>query len=340
MIRTIVVGATGYAGSELTRLLIGHPEVEIVALTSRSEAGKPLASLLPQFSGAPLPDLTTFDPKSVRADLVFLATENGYAMTVAQDILSQGARIVDLSADFRLQTANDYKDWYGLDHAAPDLLEEAAYGLPELADRSTLSKARIIANPGCYPTASALALAPMVRAGLAKPQTLLIDAKSGVSGAGRARIEVDYLFTELTESFKAYGVQKHRHTVEIEQSLGVEALRFTPHLVPMKRGILATCYARPSKSATADELHALYKEAYANEPFVQVRPLGQFPTTREVAHTNRCDIGVWADERAEWLIAISATDNLIKGAAGQAVQNMNLMFGLPETTGLPIVAPV
>ncbi len=342
-VRVGVVGATGYTGSELIRLLSQHPRVEITALTSRSEAGKPITSVHRHFYGVSLPTLSTYDPDSLaqRCEVVFLAGETGFAMEHAPALLEKGLKVIDLSADFRLKNPQTFSEWYGKPHTAPHLLGEAVYGLPELTDPKAYHKARLIANPGCYPTASALALAPLVRAELVATKTLVIDAKSGVSGAGRSRLTVDYLFTELDENFKAYSVEKHRHTPEIEQTLesigrGSLRVRFTPHLVPMTRGILCTAYAPLAQPIATADLHTLYSTFYSDAPFVQVRPLGEFPATREVYGSNRCDIGLTIDARTGMAVIISAIDNLVKGASGQAIQNLNLLMGWEQTLGLPL----
>lgn len=343
MIRVGIVGATGYTGSELIRLLSGHPQAQITALVSRSEAGKPIASVLAHLHGLDLPILSEYDPDALakQCEVVFLAGETGFAMEHAPALLQRGLKVIDLSADFRLKDPAMFAEWYGKTHIATDLLGEALYGLPELTPADAYSSARLIANPGCYPTAAGLALAPLVRAGLADTESIIIDAKSGVSGAGRSRVAVDYLFTELDENFKAYGVERHRHTPEIEQTLSAASgqtvrVRFTPHLVPMTRGILCTAYARLHEAVRPERLHALYAEFYRGQPFVVVRPLGNYPATREVYGSNRCDIGLTVDARTQTAVIISAIDNLVKGAAGQAIQNMNLLLGLSPTAGLPV----
>ncbi|MDM7460175.1 MAG: N-acetyl-gamma-glutamyl-phosphate reductase [bacterium] len=343
MIRIGVVGATGYTGGELVRLLSVHPRVQITALVSRSEAGKPIATVLPHLQGLSLPTLSGYDPDALAAqcEVVFLAGETGFAMEHAPQLLTRGLKVIDLSADFRLKSPTVFAEWYGKPHRAPELLQEALYGLPELTPADAYGKARLIATPGCYPTAAGLALAPLMQAGLADPQRIIIDAKSGVSGAGRSRISVEYLFSELNENFKAYGVERHRHTPEIEQTLSQQCgqsvrVRFTPHLVPMTRGILCTAYVPLTQPIRAEHLHALYADYYARQPFVIVRPLGEYPATREVYGSNRCDIGLTVDTRTQTAVIISVIDNLVKGAAGQAIQNMNLMFGLDATTGLPV----
>lgn len=343
MIRVGIIGATGYTGGELIRLLSGHSEARITALVSRSEAGKPIASVMPHLHGLPLPPLSPYEPEMLAAqcDVVFLAGETGFAMEHAPELLQRGLRVIDLSADFRLKDPATFSEWYGKPHIAPELLQEAVYGLPELTPPDAYTHARLIANPGCYPTAAGLALAPLMQAGWAEPDSVIIDAKSGVSGAGRSRIRVEYLFTELDENFKAYGVERHRHTPEIEQTLSracgqAVRVRFTPHLVPMTRGILCTAYARLSQPLSPERLHALYTEFYAGQPFVVIRPLGEYPATREVYGSNRCDIGLTVDARTQTAVVISAIDNLVKGAAGQAIQHMNLMLGLRPELGLPL----
>lgn len=347
-VRVGVVGATGYTGGELVRLLSGHPCVEITALTSRSEAGKPIEQVLPYLHGLGLPSLTTFDVEHLaeRCEVVFLAGETGFAMEHAPHLLKRGLKVIDLSADFRLKDSEQFQEWYGIPHTAPQLLPDALYGLPELTPAESYAPASLIANPGCYPTVSVLALAPIVRAQLVDANQLIVDAKSGVSGAGRSRVSVDYLFTELDENFKAYAVDRHRHTPEIEQTLETLCnqsvrIRFTPHLVPMTRGILATIYASFTRSVSPQGLHALYTDFYARHPFVQIRPLGNFPATREVCGSNRCDIGLTVDPRTQTAVIIGVIDNLVKGAAGQAIQNLNCLMGWKQTTGLPMagIAP-
>lgn len=351
-VRVGIVGATGYTGAELVRLLSAHPRVQITQLVSRTEAGKRLEEVLPHLRGVPLPPLSALDTERLanECEVVFLAGETGFAMEHAPTLLKSGLRVIDLSADFRLRDPAVFQEWYGMPHRAPELLREALYGLPELTPRDAYAYTRLIANPGCYPTAAALALAPLISADLVDVGCIVIDAKSGVSGAGRSRVSVDYLFTELDENFKAYAVERHRHTPEIEQTLSgvlerhrreqetTVRVRFTPHLVPMTRGILCTAYARLRQPVAMNDLHALYTTFYGGQPFVQVRPLGDFPATRQVYGSNRCDIGFTIDARTQMAVVISAIDNLVKGAAGQAIQNLNLWMGWEPTLGLPLAA--
>lgn len=334
-----IIGASGYAGAELIRLLAPSNQVELAYLASDTYAGQRVSSVYPGTHGHSLA-YSAYDPAEAiaRCDLLFLAQGNGEAMAQAPALLEAGKKVIDLSADFRLQDASAYPEWYKLEHKAPKLLSEAVYGLPEHY-RRRIAEARLVANPGCYVTASILALAPLLRAGAIDPNGIVVDAKSGVSGAGRSRIAVDYLFTEINENVKAYGVGTHRHTPEIEQELSVAAgaplkLSFTPHLIPMNRGILATCYATPAGPTSAHELHRVLEVAYLKEPFVHLLQLGEQPSTKATLGSNHCHIGVVWDARTNRAVITSAIDNLVKGAAGQAIQNMNLMLGLPETHAL------
>jgi N-acetyl-gamma-glutamyl-phosphate reductase len=276
---------------------------------------------------------------AARADLVFTALPHESAMAAIPDILAAGARVIDLSADYRLQDPAVYAAWYA-PHTSPELLAEAVYGLPELY-RAQIGAARLVANPGCYPTSVALALAPLLRAGLIDPASLIIDSKSGTSGAGRAA-KIDSLYCEVNEGFKAYGVGKHRHTPEIEQTLSALAgtpvvVSFTPHLLPVNRGILSTCYATLTAPTTTEDLLGLFDGFYQNEPFVRVHPAGSLPNVAYVRGSNYCDVGLVCDPRTNRVIVISAIDNLVKGAAGQAIQNMNLLLCLDERTGLGVI---
>ncbi len=338
MPKIAIVGATGYTGLELLRILSRHPEAEVTCVTSRKEEGKKLSDIFPfechygdlVFEGP--------DPEKIasKAELAFLCVPHGAAAETARTLLERGLRVIDLSADFRLEDRKIYEKWYQTKHPAPELLSEAVYGLSEIY-ASRIAKARLVANPGCYPTASLLPLIPLLREGLVSPEGLIIDAKSGVSGAGRSA-KLRLIFCEVNEDFCAYNVAIHRHTPEIEQELSKAAgkllrLNFTTHLIPMSRGILATIYATPLISEERPFREAL-KDFYAQKPFVKVLPEGEFPRTAHVRGTNLCLIGLKFDPRTERLIIISAIDNLVKGASGQAVQNLNLMYGLPEETAL------
>ena len=338
MHRVAVIGASGYTGVELLRLLAGHPQVTVSCVTSRQQAGQALAEVFPSLAG--VYDLTfeALEPAALagRADLVFTAVPHQAAMAMVPELLAAGCKVVDLSADYRLRDAAVYGEWYEA-HQTPELLAEAVYGLPELY-REQVRLARLVANPGCYPTSIALALTPLLRAGLIDPTTLIVDSKSGTSGAGRGA-KVDSLYCEVNEGFKAYGLPRHRHTPEIEQTLSDVAGRsvtitFTPHLLPVNRGILSTCYATLAADVSLAQLLALYREQYAGERFVRVLPEGRLPNISQVRGSNFCDIGLAVDPRTRRVVALAAIDNLVKGAAGQALQNMNLMLGLNEGLGL------
>jgi N-acetyl-gamma-glutamyl-phosphate reductase len=340
-----VLGASGYTGAELVRLLIAHPHVAIALLTADRRAGRAMADVFPQFSPYRLPPLTALDAAdwpALKLDLVFCALPHGTTQQVIKEVVARapGTKIVDLSADFRLADPAAYARWYGHAHAAPELQQEAVYGLTEIYRRE-IKAARLVANPGCYTTCAELALIPLLKAKAIDADEIVIDAKSGVTGAGRAARE-DMLFAEVAEGFHAYGVGHHRHMAELDQEFSRAAGRdvvvtFTPHLVPMNRGILSTIYVRGLK-ASAPDLHALLVKAYANEPFVHVLPFGRLPQTRHVRGSNMTMIGVAPDRIAGRAIIGSALDNLTKGASGQAVQNMNLVLGFPETAGLEQVA--
>ncbi len=342
MIRAGIVGATGYTGSELLRLLLRHSDVELMVATSRAEAGNPVSDYFPALRGVCELDFAQADsPLLHDCDLVFFATPNGTAMLEAPALLNAGVRVIDLAADFRLRDAGLWASWYGMEHVCPDLLADAVYGLPELR-REALRDARLVANPGCYPTAVALGFLPLIESGLVDPGFLVADVKSGVSGAGR-QARVGLLMAEMGESFKAYSVLGHRHQPEIWQTLtsvqpaaaGPIGLTFVPHLVPMIRGIEATLYARLNPGVLpAGDLQTLYEDRYRGEPFVDVMPAGASPETRSVRGTNICRMSVCVPMGQNVVVVQSLIDNLVKGAAGQAVQNMNLMFGLGETTGL------
>ncbi len=335
MIKAGIVGGTGYTGLELMRLLARHPGVELCVITSRSEAGRPVAELFSSLRG--LVELEFTEP-GVGAyddcDLVFFATPNTTAMTQAEQLLGAGIRVIDLAADFRLKNVDTWEQWYGATHACPALVEEAVYGLPEL-NREAIGNARLVANPGCYPTAVILALLPLLKNRLVDPATIIADCKSGASGAGRTA-SLGTAFCEVTESVKAYGVSGHRHLPEIREILQTVDTRaelvFTPHLMPMIRGIHATVYV--NAEGPTDRVQTLFEDFFRDEPFVDVMPPGSHPETRSVRGTNTCRIAVHYLAATNKYVVLSVEDNLVKGAAGQAVQNMNLMFGLDETTGL------
>jgi N-acetyl-gamma-glutamyl-phosphate reductase len=343
MINVGIVGGTGYTGAELLRLLVGHPAVALTAITSRSEAGARVSDLFPQLRGrVDIPFTEPDEGQLATCDLVFFATPNGTAMRMVPGLLEQGTRVIDLAADFRLKDNAQWERWYGMPHACPDVLAtEAVYGLPEL-HRDQIRNARLVANPGCYPTAVTLGFLPLLEKGLIDPGWLVADAKSGVSGAGR-KAEVSLLMAEVGESFKAYAVAGHRHLPEIMQNLAPCAedglhLTFVPHLLPMVRGIEATLYGRLLQPG--QDLQAVFEARYREEPFVDVMPSGSSPDTRSVRGSNLCRLAV-AEPLGQGTVVIqSVIDNLVKGAAGQAVQNMNLMFGLEESTALEGVALV
>ncbi len=340
MIRAAVLGATGYAGEELVRLLYHHPDVMITALCSHSAAGEELSGMYPGWLGVPgLPTLSALDVSALagKCDVAFVCLPHGAAKDVVPALYAAGLSVIDFSGDFRYDDPDVYESWYKDAHTSPELLKEAVYGLPEL-HRDAIKSARLIGNPGCYTTCSILALAPAVKAGIIDPNSIIIDAKSGATGAGRGLSEQVH-FCMLDESMKAYKVATHRHTSEIEQELAKLsgqpiALSFTPHLLPIKRGILATCYATLNQEILEGDALALYADFFQDEPFVTVYAEGKLPEIRDVAGSNKVAIGLVVDPRTRRLVVVSCIDNLIKGAAGQAVQNMNLICGLAETTGL------
>jgi N-acetyl-gamma-glutamyl-phosphate reductase len=340
MISVGIVGGTGYTGSELLRLLARHPQVSLAAITSRSESGKAVSELFVNLRGRLDLRFSELDPL-LRADcdLVFFATPNGTAMKLVPELLDRGTRIIDLAADFRLKDSAQWEHRYGMPHACPDLLADAVYGLPEL-NRDAIRSARLVANPGCYPTAITLGFLPLLESGLVDTGWLVADAKSGVSGAGR-KASMGLLMAEVGESFKAYSVGGHRHLPEISQNLapytkGELGLTFVPHLAPMIRGIEATMYARLGDSGA--DLQAVFERRYASEPFVDVLPAGSHPDTRSVRGSNYCRISVAEPLGRGTVVVQSVIDNLVKGAAGQAVQNLNLMLGFDETTALEDIA--
>ena len=330
-----IVGGTGYTGVELLRLLADHPEVRVEVITSRSNAGTPVADIFPNLRGKfdiryTEPDVDSYQ----NCDLVFFATPNTVAMGQAEALLTRGIRLIDLAADFRIQDIQTWEKWYGATHTCPSLVEQAVYGLPEL-NRDDIKTARLVANPGCYPVSVILALLPLLNNDLIEPSSIIADCKSAVSGAGRSA-NVATAFAEVSESVKAYGVAGHRHLPEIKQSLQSinknADLVFIPHLMPMIRGMHATVYA-DAKNTDA-EIQQVYEEYYSDEPFVDVMPAGSHPETRSVRGSNHCRIAVHYLAASKKYVVLSVIDNLVKGAAGQAIQNMNLMFGLDETTGL------
>jgi len=340
MIKAGIVGGTGYTGVELLRLLAVHPAVELAVITSRGEKGIKVADLFPNLRGRV--NLAFVEPDDAvlkECDVVFFATPNGTAMKMVPTLLKAGVKVVDLAADFRLRQLVDWEQWYGMPHACPELLTEAVYGLPEV-NRDAIRKARLVANPGCYPTAVQLGFLPLLEAGVIDPESLIADAKSGVSGAGR-KAEVGLLLCEASDSFKAYNVPAHRHWPEIRQGLATVAGRpvdlvFVPHLTPMIRGIHATLYATLTDPNV--DLQGLFENRYAAEPFVDVLPPQSHPETRGVRGANQCRLAVHRPRNGKTVVVLSVIDNLVKGAAGQAVQNMNLMFGLSESAGLEGIA--
>jgi len=341
-----VLGASGYTGAELVRLLLRHPRADIALLTADRRAGQEMRAVFPQFSPFPLPKLVAIDAidwSAAALDLVFCALPHATTQKVIKEVLAQAPRlkVVDLSADFRLADPQAYARWYGHEHAATQLQREAVYGLCEV-HREAIRKARLVANPGCYTTCAQLALIPLLKAKAIDPDEIVIDAKSGMTGAGRAAKE-EMLFSEVSEGMHAYGVGHHRHMAELDQEFSLAAGRdvvvsFTPHLAPMNRGILSTIYVRAVGPAAAEDLHAVLSKSYANEPFVHVLPFGEMPQTRHVRGSNLTFIGLTRDRIAGRAIIGAALDNLVKGASGQAVQNMNLMLGFPEAMGLEQVA--
>jgi N-acetyl-gamma-glutamyl-phosphate reductase len=342
MIKVGIVGGTGYTGVELLRLLAAHPEAQLTAITSRKEDGLPVADMFPSLRGHVDIAFSSPDKADLKAcDVVFFATPHGVAMAQAPELLAAGVKVIDLAADFRLKDQATFEKWYKIPHTAPELLEEAVYGLPEL-NADAIKGARLIANPGCYPTTMQLGLYPLLKAGIVDAGNLIADAKSGVSGAGR-KAEIATLFSESSDNFKAYGVSGHRHTPETsaqlqrftDQKVG---LIFTPHLVPMIRGMHATLYARLNKDVSNEELQQLFEDQYRDAAFVDVMPFGSHPETRSTRGSNMLRLALHRPDGGDTVVILVVQDNLVKGASGQAVQCMNLMFGLPETTGLQQIA--
>ena len=340
--KVAIIGASGYSGEVSVQLLLNHPHAELVAVTSRQYAGQTLAQVFPKFASHPKSKTLRFvDPNAEllakQADVVFLALPHGVAAEYAVPLLQAGVSVIDLSADFRLKSAEVYKEFYAHDHPAPELLKKSVYGLPEIY-REEIKNSLLIASPGCYPTSILLPLIPLLKAGLVKPESIIADSLSGVSGAGR-KAEVDYLFCECNESVRPYGVPKHRHLSEIEEQLSLAAgkkvtAQFTPHLIPINRGILTTLYLEPAAGADAQKIAACYAQVYGNEPFVRLLEGRALPDTKNVAGSNILEIAWRVDPRTGRLIVMSALDNIVKGASGQAVQSLNILCGWPETAGL------
>jgi N-acetyl-gamma-glutamyl-phosphate reductase len=338
MIKVGIVGGTGYTGVELLRLLALHPQVDLQVITSRADAGTLVSQMFPSLRGfVDLPFTHPDQANLAQCDLVFFATPNGIAMQQTRELLDAGVKVIDLAADFRLQDISVWEKWYGMTHACADLVAEAVYGLPEV-NRAQIKTARLVANPGCYPTAVQLGFIPLLEAGVIDASSLIADAKSGVSGAGR-KAEIGALFAESADSFKAYGVAGHRHLPEIKQGLArvkhsEVGLTFVPHLTPLIRGIHATLYGKLNRDV---DVQALFEARYKDEAFVDVMPAGSHPETRSVRGSNKCRIAVHRPQGGDTVVVLSVIDNLVKGAAGQAVQNMNIMFGFAENTALNLV---
>lgn len=342
-IRVSIIGATGYVGAELVRLLYGHPEAEIVHLVSSSHINESFSSLYNNTLSIPLPAMEAFDADALakNTDIFFTSLPHGASQEAIAELYKTGKCIIDLSGDFRYDDPQCYQEWYGVDHQEKDLLAQSVYGLPEL-HRSTIRKTRLVGNPGCYTTTSILALAPLIKNNLIELDNIIIDAKSGTTGAGRKALSGTH-FCEVNENFKAYNVAKHRHTSEIEQELSKLAqqsmvLSFTPHLLPINRGILATSYAKLTQNVSHKDVLQFYQDMYTNEPFVQIYSEGSLPEIKHVRGSNMLGIGFAIDPRTNRIVVVSCLDNLIKGAAGQAIQNMNILFDIEETMGLSKVA--
>jgi len=340
MLKVAIVGATGYTGEELIRLLVDHPKVKITSLTAKIDKPQNISEIFSRLSGRidlQCADLESVDDVAAISQVVFLALPHRVSMKFAPQFLQLGRKVIDLSADYRLKDTELYEKWYKVVHSSPDLVQKAVYGLPELY-RAEIKKADLVANPGCYPTGIILGSAPLLKNGFVDVSDIIIDAKTGLSGAGR-KAALDLHFSEITGNLKAYKINQHQHMPEISQeltNLAGESVKivFVPHLVPLNRGILSTIYFKKSRKMGLEEALDLYKDFYKDEPFVRVKPSGQFPQIKEVFETNFCDIGIWTEQQSDTLIVISAIDNLGKGAAGQAVQNMNIMYNFKETAGL------
>jgi N-acetyl-gamma-glutamyl-phosphate reductase len=337
-----IIGATGYSGEVLVQLLLNHPQAELVAVTSRQNTGQTLAQIFPKFAGHPKSKAIRFSEPNAevvarQADIAFLALPHGVAAEYVTPLVNAGCVVIDLSADFRLKNAATYKEFYAHDHAAPELLKKSVYGLTEI-HREAIKKAMLIASPGCYPTSILLPTIPLLKAGLIKASSIIADSYSGVSGAGR-KAELDYLFCECNESVRPYGVPKHRHLSEIEEQLSLAAkaqvvIQFTPHLMPVNRGISTTLYLEPTEKVTEEKIAACYKKFYSDEPFIRLLEGKNLPDTKNVVGSNAIEIAWRLDPRTGRLIVMSALDNLVKGAGGQAVQSMNVVCGFPEAAGL------
>ncbi|SMB90742.1 N-acetyl-gamma-glutamyl-phosphate reductase [Desulfonispora thiosulfatigenes DSM 11270] len=340
MIKASIIGATGYTGQELVKMLSGHPHIEIVGLGSKSYAGENFSKIYPHFRGI---DLICENPENDeiidKADIIFLALPHGLSVPYVKKALEKGKKVVDLGADFRIKDRDIYQSWYKTQGPEEDLLEKAVYGLCEI-NKEKIAGAQIVANPGCYPTTILLALIPLLQKGAIKKQNIIIDSKSGVSGAGRS-LSLNTHLCETNEDLKAYGLPLHRHIPEMEQELSLNAeeeinITFTPHLIPMTRGMLSTIYLELEEGFTGEKVHSLLKEFYKDKHFVRIIGEGESPHTKWVSGSNYCDIGIFSDPRNNRITILSAIDNLIKGASGQAIQNMNIMFGLDEKAGLPL----
>jgi len=338
MLKVSIIGATGYTGAELVRILSNHPEIEISTITSETFVGRKISEIYPFLSTNLVCEKLNMDKISSLSSFVFTALPHKTSMEIVGELHSRGKKVVDLSADFRLNDPSLYEKWYEVSHHTQgELLKEAVYGLPELY-REKIKDARLVANPGCYPTSVILALAPLLKKGLIEEDSIIVDAKSGATGAGR-KLSLSTHFPELNENFYPYQVEGHRHLPEMEQELGKIAekevkITFVPHLIPVNRGLVSTCYASLKSPLSSEDALKIYEGFYKEEPFVEILPRGRFPQVREVANSNRCRIGLTVDERAKRVIVISAVDNLGKGASGQAVQNMNIMCGFREDSGL------
>lgn len=343
MLKIAICGGSGYTGAELLRILAFHPEIEVTVVTSEKSSGKRVTDLFPHlhhYNHLRYESLKREDIIS-KADIFFMALPHGASQEAVDFFVSNGKRVIDLSADYRLRDASVYESWYKTPHRFKSTLKKAVYGLPEI-NRKKIARSELVANPGCYPTGAIIGLYPVIKSNIIDVESIVIDSKSGTSGAGR-QSDTSFSFCEVNEGFKAYGVTTHRHTPEIEQELSAIAKRdikvnFTPHLVPIDRGIITTIYAKTIKPIEAEDIHELYKRSYKSEPFVRLLEIGKFPNVKNIRGTNLCEIGIAMNKRTQTLIVVTAIDNLVKGASGQAVQNMNIMMGFPETMALDSIA--